>query len=208
MAQPRLTTEGLAHHYPGSFSMGPIDVNLGPGIHRLHGINGAGKTTLLRCLCGALLPREGTVRVNGGDPVHDHRARRDIAWLPADVDLPTFFTVDEAWEQAAALRGDGDWDGAVLRDALQVPGRLRLSRASAGQLKKAGWLSTLAADPVVLLLDEPFANLDTDAIALTAKWLDEMRKHRIILLIVHGDPPLTVDSEAVLEINTPLRWSS
>ena len=209
-ARPRLTTDSLGHRYPGGFTLGPVRLDLGTGIHHLRGENGAGKTTLLRILCGALRPLRGAVRLgpDGGDPVHDHRARRHIAWLPAEGDLPPFFSVDEAWQSAAALRGDPGWDGRTRRDALRLPGGLRLSAASAGQQKKAGWLATLAADPGVLLLDEPFANLDAESVALTAGWLEDLRATRVVVLISHEAPPLPVDSAARLARGAPLDWAA
>lgn len=201
---PSLTTTDLFHRYRGGFSLGPVNLSLGPGLHYLQGPNGSGKTTLMRCLCGAMRPTGGTIQICGRDPIDDHHARRFVAWLPAEIDLPDFFSVDEAWQSVAALRDAPDWNGDTRRDALGLPGKLRLSAASAGQRKKVGWLSTLAGDPQVLLLDEPFANLDQEAAHTVAGWLEAFRTERVILLTAHTPPPIAPDTTNALRPGQPL----
>jgi len=201
-----LRTQSLTFRYPGGFALGPIDLDLGPGLHWLRGQNGAGKTTLMKCLCGGLRPSAGSVSLAEGDPVRDHRARRGIAWMPAGCDLPDFLTVDEAWQMMAALRGAPRWDAGPLREALGLPGRLRLSACSAGQRKKASLLAALAGDPGVLLLDEPLANVDVQAAETLSGWLEGWRAERVVVLASHEALPLRADSEATLAAGAPLRW--
>lgn len=184
---------GLEIRYPTGFVAGPLDLDVGPGVWRLAGDNGTGKTTLLRAMVGELTPTAGTVRVDGHDPVRDPRARRHVAFVPSRPELPGFLTVDEAWQTLAALRGDPDWDGADLRDTLGLPGEMLLSHGSDGQRRRAELLAGLAADPAVLLLDEPFANLDPEAAAIVAGVLDARRGDHVILVAHHGPSPLAFD---------------
>lgn len=203
---PSLTVEELRFRFPAGFSLGPVTLSLGPGVHWLRGPNGGGKTTLLRCLCGSLRPDSGTVHIMGRDPLRDHGARALVALLPAEPDLPGFLRVREAWRQAAALRGAPGWDGAPPMAALGLPPNLLLEHASRGQRRKAELLAALAGDPALLLLDEPYAGLDAESQAVLTRWLEGWRQERTVLLVSHASPPLEPCSQAEIRAGQPLRW--
>ncbi|MBW2253842.1 MAG: ATP-binding cassette domain-containing protein [Deltaproteobacteria bacterium] len=194
---PTLEARGLLFRYPAGFTVGPTDLTLSPGLLLLRGPNGCGKTTLLRLLCGGLLPTAGKVRVCGGDPA-DHRTRRHVSLLPATPELPGFLRVDEAWQTLAALRRDPSWDGTPSCDALGLPAALRLDQASAGQRRKAELVAALAGDPEVLLLDEPFANLDEAASEVLSGWLEDWRGDHVVL--VAGQTRLPVEPDRITEM--------
>jgi ABC-type multidrug transport system ATPase subunit len=187
----------LVFRYPAGFTVGPVDLDLAPGLALLRGPNGSGKTTLLRLLCGGLHPTAGQIRVCDGDPA-EHRVRRRVSLLPATPELPGFLRVDEAWQTLAALRGAPSWDGTAPCDALGLPETLRLDQASAGQRRKAELVAALAGDPVVLLLDEPFANLDEAASEVLSRWLEEWRKERVV--VVAGQTRLPVEPDRIAEM--------
>jgi len=189
---PSIRLDGVRFRYPGGFALGPIDLQLEAGLWHLQGHNGSGKTTLLRLLTGALAPSTGTLTVCGAAPHDSPSTRARVGWLPANPDLPDFFEVDEAWQFMAALRGRPDWDGSDLCAQLQLPGRLRLSSCSAGQRRKAELVAALAADPPVLLLDEPFANVDVAAVDIIRGWLRAWSRTRLVLLVTHEPPGLDV----------------
>jgi ABC-2 type transport system ATP-binding protein len=189
-----LRAESLELRFSSGFRVGPITLDLGPGLHHLVAPNGTGKTTLLRCLCGAWRGTSGSLAVCGRDPRVETEARRDIAFVPAEPELPSFLTVDEAWQQLAAIRGRPSWDGHALRAALDLPGGLPLGHCSAGQRRRAEILAAAAGEPAVLLLDEPFANLDPDGAARVAACLERWRADRVVLLTSHGPLPITPDT--------------
>jgi ABC-2 type transport system ATP-binding protein len=187
-----LEATDLAFRWPAR-TIGPLSLALGPGVWQVAGANGSGKTTLLRLLCGSLRPASGEVRVLGRDVHADPLARRDVALVPVRPDLPDFLAVDEAWQMLASLRGRPHWDGSPLRGQLSIPGAARLSTLSAGQRRRAEILAGLAGDPAVLLLDEPFADLDVDGVAWLADWIGSVRSERVILFAHHGACPVEVD---------------
>jgi ABC-2 type transport system ATP-binding protein len=184
----------LSYTYPSGFAAGPLRLDLGPGVHQLLAPNGRGKTTLLRCLCGENRRARGELSVCGHDPRHDVEGRRGVAYLAADPELPDVLTVDEAWQQLAAIRGAPRWDGDALRERLDVPGPLPLGHCSAGQRRLAELLAAAAGDPPVMLLDEPFANLDPDHLARVVRVLEDWRSDRVVLLTSHTTPPLRIDT--------------
>ena len=194
----RLVCRDLRLRWPGGFEAGPLDLDLGPGVHHLKGPNGAGKSTLLRCLCGAHRRSTGEIGLPHGDPRVAVAARGDVALLSAEPELPPFLTVDEAWAELAALRGKPGWDGVAVRQRLGLPGDLLLGHCSAGQRRLAELLAALAGDPPILLLDEPFANLDPTSTARLAGELEARRRTTVILLTQHGTPPIAVDGTHTL----------
>lgn len=196
---PFLRCEGLAMPFPGR-RLGPLTWSLGPGLHHLEGRNGSGKTTLLRCMCGGWRDSEGSVSVCGHDPRASVEGRRKIALLAAEPELPAFLTVDEAWQQIAALRQAPDWDGATLRDRLGVPGTLPLGHCSAGQRRLAELLAAAAGDPPVMLLDEPFANLDPVSSERVAECIARWRLDRVVVITSHGPLPMRPDTVSSLAL--------
>ena len=172
--------------------IGPVSVTIGPGLTHLVGPSGAGKSTLIRLICGEVRCGFGTVRVGGADPFADASVRASIGTLSTHPQLPGLFTVDEAWRWHAVVRGRPDWDGEALREALGLPGGLRLDRASAGERQRAELLAAVAGDPALLLLDEPFSHLDVTAAAILAGWLETWRA-RTVIITGHAALPMRVD---------------
>ena len=134
-----------------------VSIELGPGRAILRGLNGAGKSTLLRALAGLVPLSRGSRQMPSAPLYLGHRPM-----------LLRGLTPRENLTFLAAFRGRSDAD---------VPRALRLwglgevmdrpiERLSAGQRRRAS-LARLETEPEpVVLLDEPFADLDVDAVLL------------------------------------------
>lgn len=143
-----------------------LDLTLAAGqVAALMGRNGAGKTTLLWTLQGALKPAHGTVRVGSADPsaLHPAERRTQVALVPQDpADLLYLDTVsaecrqgdDESRQPAGTTRSLLDRFAPGLNDETD-PRDL-----SEGQRLSLVLALQLAAQPSVLLLDEPTRGLD------------------------------------------------
>ena len=126
------------------------------------GRNGVGKTTLLKTLMGMLDRMTGSIRLDnreiGQEPTF-RRARAGVAYVPQGRQIIPDFTVRENILMGAFARPDGrrvipDLAGELfpyLMDNLDRPGGL----LSGGQQQQLAIARALAADPKVLLLDEP-----------------------------------------------------
>jgi molybdate transport system ATP-binding protein len=150
-----------------------VEVHVEPGrILAVLGPNGAGKTTLLRALAGLQPVTRGRVAV--GDDVWDDAARdvfvpavdRAAALVFQDYRLFGHLTVLDNVAFARRARGAGR--RASRAHAADVLGRLALTdlagrrpaQLSGGQAQRVALARALAADPRLLLLDEPLAALD------------------------------------------------
>jgi len=146
----------------------------------LLGPNGSGKSTLLAVVAGLLRPRRGLVRLGGrvltsedgsGRSVHVDPERRGIGLLGQEPLLfPHLDALDNvAFGPRAAGAGRRASRETARRwlDALGLArlANLRPSQLSGGQRQRVALARALAAEPVALLLDEPFAALDVEAAA-------------------------------------------
>ncbi|MFM9088436.1 MAG: ABC transporter ATP-binding protein [Cyanobium sp.] len=178
---PRLTVQDLWHRYPGmppeGWTLQGLTLSLGQGeLVGLLGPSGCGKTTLLRLIAGFETPARGSISLDGQEVAGPNR------WLPPESrgvgmvfqDYALFPHLD-AWHNAcfgltSSRRGQPPTP-TNLRDRvawlLTLMGLGGLERRyphelSGGQRQRLALVRALAPGPSLVLLDEPFSNLDVE----------------------------------------------
>ena len=131
----------------------------------LIGPDGAGKTTAIRTICGLLHADAGMVRVDGKDPVKQHRdVTAVVGYLSQRFSLYGDLSIDENIAFFAEIHGMRDFHARrdrLLEMTQLTPFRTRLAdRLSGGMKQKLALACTLVHEPRVIVLDEPTTGVD------------------------------------------------
>ena len=138
------------------------------------GRNGSGKSTLLRCLAGLLAPDSGTIDYSeDGAPLDAAGRRRRIGLVAPDLAFYGELTAAENLAFFSRLRGIGRERGDELLRRLELPPDRPTAALSSGMRQRLRWAWALLHRPRLLLLDEPFQNLDAAGVAITRGLLAE-----------------------------------
>lgn len=186
-AAATLEARSLGHRYRGGpWVLRALDARWAYGsVAAVTGANGAGKSTLLRLLAGVVRPREGAVL---GRPTR-------VAYVPERLAAPTLGT--QRWLAAmASVRGTSP---AAAGDVLavlggRVPAGAPLSALSKGTVRKVLLAEALASPCRLLVLDEPWADLDAaSADALGALLRARAGRGALVVLSDHTGRAAGVD---------------
>jgi len=187
----RVEVRNLKKVFGGRTVLYVPDLSMGEGIYVVRGPNGSGKTTFLKVIAGIVRPTEGEVWVLGGDPFKDGKIRRRIAF----VGHRTGLIEDLNGYENATLFLCGLFRCPKMREFLRlaedlgVGGLLKrpVRTLSRGERTKLSISIAVAHGGEVLLLDEPFAPLDTESREVLAETLTSLKG--TVVITAHGDIP-------------------
>lgn len=193
---------GLAKGYPGRIdALRPMDVSVHSGeLLVLLGPSGSGKSTILRLIAGLERPTAGAVCIDGRDMTGIPPHRRDVAMVFQNPALYPHLSVFKNMAFGARARGVSR---AETRSRVNnVAGMLGLDRflrrkpsaLSGGERQRVAIGRALVREPTIVLLDEPFSNLDVPLRAVLRQEVIELhRRFKTTLIHVTHD-----QSEALL----------
>lgn len=173
----------------------------------LWGENGAGKTTALRCLLG-VIPYQGTVLLAGYDTARQGKAaRRLMGFVPQEIsfhdDLTAWETLNFYYRLKKTSTGKEYVVQLLDRLGLAPYAGKRVRDLSGGMKQRLALIIALLADPPLLILDEPTANLDVKArdefLALLVQLKDQGKtlifsSHRLEEVSILADRILVIDA--------------
>ena len=160
----------------------------------LIGPNGGGKSTLLKLALGLLEPAAGRIEVLGTEP---RLARARVGYVPQFAGFPRDFPVTAGEAVLHGRLGLGPWwrplgaeDRQAAEQALRHAeahglARRSLAALSGGELQRVMIARALATDPLLLLLDEPTAHVDTRAEAGLFELLARLCRRMTIVIVSH-----------------------
>ena len=193
----RLEARNLGKRFQGGrWGLRGLDLALeGPGLTLVSGANGSGKTLLARHLLGLEQPDEGQVLLDGADITRDLRGlRRRVAFVFQEPEHQILgMTVDEevAWtplrlgwsrERVQAAR-----DRALRLTGLEGRGLEPTAFLSGGEKRRLAIASVLAAEPELVILDEPFNDLDWPGVRMLLGILLDLHRQGLGLVVITHD---------------------
>jgi branched-chain amino acid transport system ATP-binding protein len=208
MANPIIETKDLSRHFGGLRAVDGVSLNVAEGsLHSIIGPNGAGKTTLFNLISGTIKPTRGRVYLSG----------RDITTLPlhrmAHIGIGRSFQITNVFPNLTVLENARLAAQALGRDSLKLWARasrfrqyeeqamlalrqvgldskaqLPASVLPHGDKRKLELAILLAADPRVLLLDEPTAGMASDQVPVLLDLIGGIREStgKTVLLVEHN----------------------
>ncbi|MGN6819411.1 MAG: LPS export ABC transporter ATP-binding protein [Sphingomonas sp.] len=198
-----LSVVSIAKSYDKRVVLTDVSVSVGPGeVIGLLGPNGAGKTTCFYSVMGLVKPDSGRIMLDGDDitglPMY-RRAILGLGYLPQETSIFRGLSVEKnilaVLELAEPDKAARDKRLDQLLDEFGLT-RLRDAPAmalSGGERRRAEIARALAANPSIMLLDEPFAGIDPLSIADIRDLIVELKKRGIGVLITDHNVRETLD---------------
>lgn len=164
-----LKIEGIQKRFKNKEVLKGVNLDLGEGrVCGLLGLNGAGKSTLMKIACGLTRADEGMVTINGKTIDLNHPS----ADVGAMIEEPAFYGDMTGWQNLEYFRSlcpstPKERVGEVLRVAgIEASGGQLYRKYSQGMKQRLYFACALLKKPSVLILDEPFSNIDPVSVKL------------------------------------------
>ena len=197
-----LRTENLVKKYGQRTVANHVSINVKQGeIVGLLGPNGAGKTTTFYMTTGLVIPNEGKIFLNDLDitkyPVFK-RAQNGIGYLAQEASVFRKMTVEDNIRTALEMTGKSKEYQKEKLESLIAEFRLEKvrknlgDRLSGGERRRTEIARCLAIDPKFIMLDEPFAGVDTIAVEDIQYIVYKLKEKNIGILITDHNAPETL----------------
>ena len=200
ITDPAIQADHVSFAYAGTAVLEDVSFAIPRGDYvGVVGPNGGGKTTLVKILLGLLKPQSGRVAISGA-AAGTRAARRDIGYVPqrtapdAAAFPATVYEIVESGRMAkksifGSMRAE---DRRAVTDALKTAGiahlKNRLMAELSGGERQRAWIArALAANPHILILDEPFAGVDAGAQKEFYAFLKDLNAQGLTILFVSHD---------------------
>ena len=217
----QLTVSNLSHSYADQEVLRDISFTINDGeIACLLGPSGSGKTTILRCVAGFERPVSGEIATNNeiitSPNVHLSPAQRQIGMIFQDYALLPHLSVEKnvAFGLHQLSRKDKE---KKVHEVLEVVGLEKFAKQyphqlSGGQQQRVALARAIAPNPRLILMDEPFSNLDVSLRNRLGQEIKQILKHYDItaLMVTHDQHEAFdfADSIGVIKEGTLQQWDT
>jgi len=223
-----LEARGISKLYARLTALSGVDLTVAENeFHGLIGPNGSGKSTLMKCVAGAEMPTEGTIRFAGRDITDAPPAERARAGLSLKFQITSVLPALTVYDNVLlALQAKNPLSTLILSgtrgelhervldilDQFRLAGRAEEAAAalSHGQQQWLEIAMALAPEPRLLLLDEPTAGMSLEERRVTGELLIPIKRRCSIIIVEHDldfirdicDVLTVLDQGSVLESGT------
>jgi ABC-type multidrug transport system ATPase subunit len=186
-SEPAVVLEGVSKLFGRFAALHDVNASLPGGrLYGLLGENGAGKTTLLRIIAGLARPSRGSVILLGTRDLRQVSGR--IGFMAHATLLYEELTARENLAYFSGLypeRPTASADDLLERVGLaNVDPRRRVGQYSQGMKQRLALARAILSSPALLLLDEPFSNVDSRSISAMATLLGSLRDGGTMLIVI------------------------
>lgn len=167
-----ITVDTVTVVYGRTIALDGLRIEIGTGVTGVFGQNASGKSTLLRVITGLLKPTRGQIKIDGQPlSLANESFRRLVGYAGHESGLYARLTVLENLELFGKLYGVQPARARSLLEELGIADRAHTPVAdlSAGLKRRAAVARAMLHEPRLLVLDEPYANLDDDAADLVSE---------------------------------------
>lgn len=178
-----------------------LEINTGEFISLL-GASGCGKTTLLKSIAGLLDVNEGDIQINGKSIMKQPPEKRGTVIVFQDLRLFPHMTVEQnigfTMDIKKVSKEIKKKRVAELLHAVQLEGfeKRKIREMSGGQKQRVALARALAADPKILLLDEPFSSLDENLRCEMAELVRKLHREMGLTVVM-----VTHDKEEAMKVS-------
>ena len=177
---PVIEVRGLGRRFGSRWVLRGVSLDVRGGeVVGLLGPNGSGKSTVLRVIASLLKPSAGAAMVNGRDVSRDAGGvRGQVGYLAHAPGLYDDLTARENLAFAADMLGvpSTSVDGVLERVGLAHVADDRVRGFSAGMQRRLALARLILRSPKVLLLDEPYSNLDAEGMGLMNAMISDVAR--------------------------------
>jgi branched-chain amino acid transport system ATP-binding protein/urea transport system ATP-binding protein len=191
---PLIETRNLNVRFGGVHATRDVNFTLAEAELRcVIGPNGAGKSTFFKLLTGQVKPTSGQILFRGKDISNMQPHEPGRLGIGIKTQVPSLFNGLSVWENvwlSARRTNSTEQADRITRETLERVGMLALRDATAGLLAHGmrQWVEigvVIAADPPLILLDEPAAGMSDAEVARTAELILEINRRHALVVVEH-----------------------
>ncbi|MFB6193368.1 MAG: ABC transporter ATP-binding protein [Candidatus Nanohaloarchaea archaeon] len=183
---PVIELEDVCKSYGDLEVLTGVDLAVEQGeIYGILGPNGAGKTTLFQTMLGLLKQDSGSIRINGSSNLSGKEVKRQVGYLPSDVNFYGELTGRENLRYFAALADqDPDFDELLALVDLEDDADRRVGDYSTGMKKRLGIAQSLIKQPDIAIYDEPTTGLDPEGKNKFRRHIEKINREKDMTVII------------------------